>query len=123
MIPWTLSAVRLFVTDIEKAKQFYCDQLEMPLKQDGRSDGFLLFDLGTISVVVEAIANPNQEADLVGRFVGITFNVPDVQSLYDSLRAKGIEFMGTPQLQPWGGTTVSILDPDKNAISFVSVPK
>jgi catechol 2,3-dioxygenase-like lactoylglutathione lyase family enzyme len=118
MNAWMLNTVRLFVSDIERAKQFYCDQLGMPLKADGRDNGFLLFDLGTVSLVVEKSSDANQS--LVGRFAGLSFSVEDVNKVYSDLVARGVEFMGQPQVQPWGGTTVSLLDPDRNGLSLVS---
>jgi catechol 2,3-dioxygenase-like lactoylglutathione lyase family enzyme len=119
MNAWMLNTVRLFVTDIERAKQFYCDLLEMPLKADGRENGFLLFDLGSVSLVVEK-ATEGSENDLVGRFAGLSFSVEDVNKVYRDLATRGVEFMGKPQVQPWGGTTVSLLDPDHNGLSLVS---
>jgi catechol 2,3-dioxygenase-like lactoylglutathione lyase family enzyme len=102
MNAWMLNTVRLFVTDIERAKQFYCDLLEMPLKADGRENGFLLFDLGSVSLA------------------GLSCSVEDVNKVYGDLATRGVEFMGKPQVQPWGGTTVSLLDPDRNGLSLVS---
>ncbi|NJR37957.1 MAG: glyoxalase/bleomycin resistance/dioxygenase family protein [Leptolyngbyaceae cyanobacterium CSU_1_4] len=119
MNAWMLNTVRLFVTDIERAKQFYCDLLEMPLKADGSDNGFLLFDLGSVSLVVEKISE-GSEAELVGRFAGLSFSVEDVHKVYGDLATRGVEFMGEPQVQPWGGTTVSLLDPDQNGLSLVS---
>jgi catechol 2,3-dioxygenase-like lactoylglutathione lyase family enzyme len=116
---WALDAVRLFVTDIERAKEFYCDKLGMPLKDDGRTNGFLLFDFGKIQLVVETVGQ-GQEQSLVGRYAGLSFTVDNVQTVYEDLKTKGVEFMGEPSKQPWGGTTVSFLDPDRNGLSFVS---
>jgi catechol 2,3-dioxygenase-like lactoylglutathione lyase family enzyme len=120
MTAWMLNTVRLFVSDINRAKEFYCDRLGMPLKADGRDCGFLLFDIGGVSLVVETVTDVEEAQKLVGRFAGFSFGVEDAIATYNELVAKGVEFMGAPQHQDWGGTTVSLLDPDRNSLTLVS---
>ena len=118
---WALNTVRIFVTDIQKAKQFYCETLGWVPRADGTDQGFLLFDVGSIALVVETINPENQEQrDLVGRFTGVSFTVEDMNSTYQALLSKGVEFVTRPQQQPWGGVIASFLDCDRNGITLVS---
>ncbi len=121
MNEWILSSIRIFVRNIDRSRDFYVKTLNMPLKADGGDAGFLLFDLGNISLVVEQVdtSRPDKQG-LVGRFAGLSFGVEDAHAAYEDLKAKGVPFVGPPEHQPWGGTTVSLLDPDGNALSLVS---
>jgi len=59
-------------------------------------------------------------ASLVGRFVGASLRIEDVDSAYASLCAKGVAFTAPPQKQPWGGTLAHFLDPDRNVLTLLS---
>ncbi|MBD2325988.1 VOC family protein [Alkalinema sp. FACHB-956] len=121
---WSLNAVRVFVSDIENAKIFYCDMLGWVPKEDGRANGFLLFDVGAVQLVVETVDVEAQQAwKLAGRFTGVSFEVEDVRALYESLVRKGVEFVSKPEAKDWGGVVASFVDPDRNGITIFSAAK
>jgi catechol 2,3-dioxygenase-like lactoylglutathione lyase family enzyme len=56
---------------------------------------------------------------LVGRFVGVTMVVDDIQETHQALLTKNVEFIGKPEKQAWGGTLVDFLDPDGNVLTLM----
>ncbi|MBE9032932.1 VOC family protein [filamentous cyanobacterium LEGE 11480] len=118
---WPLNAVRIFVTDIRQAQDFYCNTLGWEATAIEPSGSFLLFKVGGVDLVVENVKGDIQaEQNLVGRFTGVSFTVEDIQATYEALSAKGVEFVQTPEKQAWGGTIASFVDHDRNGITLVS---
>jgi catechol 2,3-dioxygenase-like lactoylglutathione lyase family enzyme len=116
-----LNTARVFVRDIEKAKQFYSKSLGLPIKADGAAHGYCVFDAGNSELVVESVASdaPQEDQVLVGRFTGLSFQVSDVHKKHKELAARGVEFSGLPEKQFWGGTLATLRDPDGNEIQIV----
>ena len=48
---------------------------------------------------------------MVGRFVGV--------SAYETLAARGVDFVGPPEKQPWGGVLAHLRDPDGNILTLL----
>ncbi|MDZ7654110.1 MAG: VOC family protein [Burkholderiaceae bacterium] len=119
-----LAALRLFVRDLVAARDFYAAQLGLPLQHDGSADGFCVFDLDGIDLVVEAVPAdaPAEEQALVGRFTGLSFAVEDIAATHARLVAVGVPFGGPPQLQFWGGTLATLSDPAGNQLQLVQYP-
>jgi catechol 2,3-dioxygenase-like lactoylglutathione lyase family enzyme len=117
-----LNAARVFVRDIDKAKQFHVKSLGLPIKADAAAHGYCVFDAGNVELVVESVAldAPKEDQVLVGRFTGLSFQVPDVHKTHTELDAKGVEFSGLPEKQFWGGTLATLRDPEGNEIQIVS---
>ena len=116
-----LSTARIFVTDLAEARSFYEKALALPLKVDGESSGFLVYGSGAFDLVVEAVPvdAPADDQVLVGRFTGLSVTVPDIHSKYAELLARGVAFSGTPELQAWGGTLATFMDPAGNGLQLV----
>ena len=113
--------IRVFVRDIHRARSFYHDKLRLPLASDGSDHGHVIFAPGNIKILVEHCDPKDAEGSaLVGRFVGLSFCVPNVQEAYDELLRCGVEFDGIPEKQPWGGTLAHLFDPDRNILTLVS---
>jgi len=53
----------------------------------------------------------------------IGFNVEDVDTQYERIRAIGAEFVSRPTTWPWGARSMLFRDPDGNIITFRSWPK
>ena len=114
-----VSAVRIFVTDLERARVFYRDILE--LNEMDAGDGHALLDCGGVSVLLEAVAAGDPEAaGLVGRLIAVSFAVDgDIHDIHRRLVARGVAFEGGPEKQAWGGTLAFPRDPDNNILTFV----
>ncbi len=114
-----VSAVRIFVTELERARTFYRDLLELAEMDVG--DGYALLDCGGISVLLEVARTDDPEAaGLIGRLIGVSFAVDgDIHDVYRRLVSRGVAFEGAPEPQPWGGTLAFPRDPDGNILTLV----
>lgn len=61
-----------------------------------------------------------QAAALEESVICASFEVSNVQGLFQEFQARGVEFAQGLTKQAWGGTDFQVRDPDGNAISFVT---
>jgi len=100
-------------------KIFYRDTLALPIERDVPEEQFTQFKAVNCSVAI--YGKPFVEK-LLGRPVtgkpGNTIysfeESSDVDSDYQQLKNKGVQFMSGPQTQPWGQRTAYFTDPDGN---------
>ncbi len=118
-----LSAVRIFVRDVEEARRFYAEVLALPLKADGSAQGYCIFDTDGTQLIVEAVTpdDPADDQALVGRFTGLSFATPDIHLKHRELVARGVPFSGAPERQFWGGWLATLNDPAGNGIQLVQL--
>lgn len=115
-----LYAVRIFVRQWAEACAFYGTMLG--LKERFRNDeiGWAEYDLGGPCIGLEKVAADDREGQaLVGRFVGVSLRVDDIDSVYRSLHGKGVRFATPPETQPWGGSLAHFEDPDGNVLTLL----
>ncbi len=112
--------VVVFVTDLNKAKTFYLELLELPLA--GESQMLLEFYPGSVTTLGVALAMQDDAKALVGRHTGITFTVKGINKLCERLTAAGATFIEPLEESPWGKMAV-IADPDGNQFAMVEIPK
>ena len=119
-----LNTARVFVRDIDAAKQFYSSKLGLPLKADGSQDGYCVFKAGNTELVVEVVADdaPEEDRVLVGRFTGLSFTVQNCSEKHRDLVALGVPFTGAPEKQFWGGILATLQDPSGNELQIVQQP-
>ena len=119
-----LNTARVFVRDIEAAKQFYSSKLGLALKADGTQYGYCVFKAGSTELVAEAVAHdaPEEDKALVGRFTGLSFSVQDVSAKHRELVALGVPFTGAPEKQFWGGILATFQDPSGNEFQSAQEP-
>ena len=113
----SLSAVRIFVDDLDRARRFYRDVLELP--ERAAESGWAVFDVDGKDVVVEAVPADDPDHDLVGRFLAVSFDVDDIDATYQELKRRGVAFDHPPETQSWGGTLAFPRDPDGNTFTLV----
>lgn len=115
-----LYAVRIFTTDWNRSFKFYQDVVGLSLKFAEKSMGWAEFDIGGPSLAIESINPANPETkNRVGRFIGISLQVDDIEATYSELTAKGVIFTSPPEKQSWGGTLAHFKDPDSNIITLL----
>src|SRR3990170_4398470 len=110
----TVRWVRVFVSDMDRAVEFYDKRLGIGVRnRSAEFPGFVeLATEGTV-LALNSVGDERPEGKkLIGRPTGITLTVPDIQSTYIALSAKGVRFSGPPTRQPWGGILTSLFDPD-----------
>ncbi len=119
---YKLYAVRIFSFNWEASLEFYRDVVQFPVVFADADMGWAQFELGSAHLGLER-CNPDDEesSELVGRFVGASIEVEDIQETYQVLAARGIEFLAPPAQQPWGGTLAHFRDPDGNVLTLLGL--
>jgi lactoylglutathione lyase len=110
----SLHSFAIFVTDIERARVFYEEQLGLPVSRKG-SFGFELLDQEP-HLGVHPARHPDA-LKLVGRHTGITFHVPDLLTFCSRLGELGVPFVNEPTQQGFGIMAL-IADPDGNIMAL-----
>lgn len=115
-------AVRVLVDDWLSACEFYKHTLNLTLEFENETFGWAEFDAGGAKLGIERVddnASP-EDKKLVGRFLGVSLQVDDVEETYKKLLEKGVEFTGQPEKQEWGGVLAHFKDTSGNVLTLVS---
>lgn len=92
------------VRDQQRALLFYTEKLGMKIATDqpmGEGQRWIELRVGRAETGV-VLFTPAGHEDRVGTFFNGSFACDDVQKTYDELLARGVEFTGPPEKQPWG---------------------
>ncbi len=109
-----LHSIAVFVTDIERAKRFYRDDLRLPLTREG-SFGAEFLD-GPPHLGVHPAVHPDAKA-LVGRHTGLTLRVEGILDFCEHLHERGVTFIKEPTKSSFG-IMAMIADPDGNIFAL-----
>ncbi len=120
-----LSAVRVFVRDLAAAENFYARSMGLRLTGGAPGLGYCVFHAGQANFIVECVPHdaPQEDQVLVGRFTGVSFEVPDIATTHRDLVARGVHFTGAPEPQSWGGVLATLRDPEGNELQIVQVKR
>ena len=105
-----LSYVIEFVTDMDRAVKFYRDTMGLPLKF--QSPGWSEFITGETTLGL----HPESGNNAAGK-IEMGFNVPDLSTFYDEMRAKGVKFPMPPKKQDFGGMLAQFEDSEGAHVS------
>jgi catechol 2,3-dioxygenase-like lactoylglutathione lyase family enzyme len=114
--PGNISAITLFVEDLEATKRFYREVFGLPVTfEDGNSAvfgfGSTVINLLRAAAACELI-DPAQVADpSAGSRFQLTLPVDDVDAICKDLAARGVTLLNGPMDRPWGIRTASFRDP------------
>jgi predicted enzyme related to lactoylglutathione lyase len=101
--------------DQERALRFWTEQMGFRVATDqpmGSGQRWIELSIpGAETGLV--LFTPEGHEDRIGTFFNGSFACDDVDYTYRQLKAKGVEFEGEPQKQPWG-SYVKFKDPDGN---------
>ena len=118
MSPWPsgISAITLFVEDLEAAKRFYEVVFGLPIHYQDNSSavfnfGNTLINLLKASEAIELIAPATVASRDAGARMQFTIDVDDVDAMCAELTARGVELLNGPLDRPWGIRTASFRDP------------
>jgi predicted enzyme related to lactoylglutathione lyase len=119
-VDYKLFAVRVFVTDWKRAIHFYSETLGMAIAYQSDEMGWAQMAPGEGQLALERVdpSDPEGRA-LVGRFVGVSLQVPDILGTYKVLAERGVQFVGPPEKQAWGGVLAHLRDPDGNILTLL----
>ncbi len=122
-----LYSADVFVSDLERAIEFYVNTLGFEKRTDEPVD-----DQGHrwVEVVPQGSDVPLilvhgfglWSPERVGSYTGLMFSVEDMASTYETLKTKGVTFAGEPASDAYG-TFVAVEDPDSNVFTFHEPPQ
>ena len=114
--PQGISAITLFVEDLDAAKRFYMEVFGLPVHFE--DDDSAVFDFRTtlinllkVSAAPELIEPAVVAPRDAGSRVQFTIDVDDVDAMCASLVARGVVLLNGPMDRPWGIRTASFRDP------------
>ena len=124
-----VSTVSVFVSDQDRAKDFYTHILGFELRTDeplypgAASRWVAVAPQGSETEVILYLPDENWEhyKGVVGKSQALTFEVADMAALQEDLKAKGVVFIQEPAEQPWG-TYAMIQDSEGNHLLLVQQP-
>jgi predicted enzyme related to lactoylglutathione lyase len=112
-----VAAIRIFSRDLAVDRAFYSERLR--LVESVVTRDWLVYAVGDVDVIVEQVERDDPEStELVGRYTAFSFSVDDVH-----LRAHGVDVLGEPEEQSWGGILAHIADPSGNVLTLVQYSK
>jgi predicted enzyme related to lactoylglutathione lyase len=124
-----VGTVSVFVSDQQRAKEFYTNVLGFELRADAP-----LFPGATARWI--AVAPQGAQTDIilylpdenwshyrqvVGKSQALTLDVTDMAAVHEQLEARGVVFVQEPDVQPWG-TFAMIEDSEGNHLLLVEQP-
>jgi catechol 2,3-dioxygenase-like lactoylglutathione lyase family enzyme len=114
--PTGISAITLFVEDLDEAKRFYGEVFGLPLTFEDADSAVFDFGNTIINLLKTTAANELIEPASVatpdaGSRFQFTITVDDVDATCADLSARGVRLLNGPIDRPWGIRTASFTDP------------
>lgn len=111
-----IKSVSIPATDQARALKFYTEKLGFMLKLDvpcpTTGQRWIALTHPGSSVELVIYTGPDFK-DMVGKGMNIMYSTDDVKKTYETLKAKGVEFLSEPQTESWG-TYVMMKDSEGN---------
>ncbi len=108
-----VGVVMLGVGDLKKASAFYRDVLG--LTQSGAVESFAFFGAGGVMLALREVVDLREGDE---RRTEIVFSVDDVDTAYESLKARGVVFRVAPRPVTGDQYAADFRDPDKHLLSI-----
>ena len=113
--------VSIPTSDQDRALQFYTQKMGFEVATDqvfDASQRWIELRIANSATRVVLFTPPGHESR-IGSFFNGSFACDDVDYTYGRMSAKGVEFEGPPEKQPWG-TFAKFKDPDGNTFVLSS---
>ncbi len=125
-----VGSVSVYVEDQDRAKDFYVNMLgwrlwdDVPLYPGAANRWIAVAPEGAFTTITLLKMDPESAhyASTMGESQALTIQVMDLPALYDQLAAKGVQFSGPPEVQPWG-TFTTLINSEGNGLMLVERPK
>jgi lactoylglutathione lyase len=116
--PWAtgVSAITLFVDDLDAAKEFYGRAFDLPVTYEDEASAVFSFGPTLVNLLkadeAHALIAPAAVANAAsGARMQLTVTVDDVDAVCETLRGRGVELLNGPMDRPWGIRTAAFQDP------------
>jgi catechol 2,3-dioxygenase-like lactoylglutathione lyase family enzyme len=109
------------VRDQDRALRFYTEKLGMRVLTDQEfspTQRWIELQIPGAETGI-SLFTPEGHEDRIGTFINASVEVDNVEKTYAELQAKGVEFKGPPEKQPWG-TFLIMKDSEGNQIVLSS---
>lgn len=111
-----ISAITLFVEELQRTKAFYTDVFDLTLiYEDANSAAFkgdhTIVNLLKVEAAQDLIAPGTVAGQAEGARFQLTTDVDDVDAVCARLQEQGVELLNGPVDRPWGLRTASFTDP------------
>lgn len=124
-----VGTVSVFVSDQQRAKQFYTEVLGFELRTDAElypgaeARWIAVAPAGAKTEIILYLPDENwaHYAQVVGKPQAVTLDVTGLEELHADLKARGVTFVQEPDVQPWG-TYATIEDSEGNHLLLVEQP-
>ena len=116
------STVGIYVSDQDQALDFYTNKLgfekliDEPMGSGSDARWIEVAPAGAQTPLV--LFTPPGQEDRIGTFSNVTFSCDDMNSTYQELKSRGVEFSENPSEQPWG-IWAQFKDPDGNEFGLI----
>ncbi len=118
---WKLELVNVPVTDVDRAKAFYVDQVGFVLDHDHQVNDDLRFvQLTPAGSACSISIGAGLGGATPGSVQGLQIVVDDIQAAHDELAGRGVD-VSDVQSFPWGDF-VFVSDPDGNGWAVQRIP-
>ncbi|MEM7514332.1 MAG: VOC family protein [Bacteroidota bacterium] len=120
-IGYKVDTLRIFVRDLNEAMAFYQQGLGIAVKSFDEELGWAELDMGEgITTRLEWVYPFSGEFQTrVGRFLGISLAVGDLQQAYEKLSSRGVIFIKVPQKHASGTLVAHLQDPSGNVLTLI----
>ena len=121
----SMKYVILYVSDFDKAMEFYKDVLGLSVKM--QQGTYVEFDTGYTTLAINTRQSVREltglnvlESDTTSKTFEVGFVVDHVEDTIEALRQKGVTIIKEPVTKPWGQTVAYVSDPDGHYIEICS---
>ncbi len=112
----TWGAITLFVSDLERSREFYGRAFGLPVIYEDENSAVFQFDGPLLNLLRETAADVLAAPVALGVVGGprcqYTIFVTDVDQSCQTLASRGVTLNNGPLDRPWGMRTATFLDPD-----------
>jgi len=121
-------AIEIFVSNIEKAKEWYTQKLGFGIIEEYPEFKCVLAEFDGVEFDIGE-PNPSWGEDWerykkeIGKFTGVIFQTDDIEKTCKELESRSVKFIKLPEENPWGEIRASFVDPDKNVFQILQVKK
>ncbi|HYP59016.1 MAG TPA: VOC family protein [Thermomicrobiales bacterium] len=114
--PGPITAITLFVEDLEASRRFYQAVFGLPITYEDDNSAVFTFgqtmiNLLKISEAPQLIGPAKVAGPEAGSRMQFTLTVDDVDAMCAELTSRGVELLNGPMDRPWGIRTAAFRDP------------
>ena len=124
-----ISSATIYVSDQDKAVDFYVNKLGFEVREDapfGENPNMRWIEVappGAHTVLILAKGYGGWTPESVGKFAGIVLESSDIQATYEELSSRGVKFTEPPTMQGWGMLQAIFEDQDGNRLVLIAEPR